>query len=269
MSNIYIPTFGRPKVKTLETLPRALLKLVVLVVDSDKTGRALVGDSGATWVNCPVQGTGAAKVRTWLLNRCLRHKEQLCIMFDDDVRFTVAHFEEGRKRFRKPSDPQKLVDYFWECVDRAKYPEVGMTSFSQTFFNDTKNTWCMNKDNAATFFINLESMKKSKAAFDRATGDVSFMCKTIASGYQIWAHSMVGVQKIGEHRLGGENAVSNRGKRHAESLKELAAMYPKYIILKKTTNPKYIENYGTDVTVVKRYAAMWNAVQQGKDVSCE
>ena len=267
MSSIFIPTYRKQKVTTLACLPTTLLDRVVLIVESRAEGKRLTKEFSVKWCVSPSQGTGVHNVRQWLMSRCRKAGQPLCIMIDDDLRFKIAKFEEGKKRFRNPLKAEELVKPFSLCEEKALAHMTGMASFSQAFFNTTREIWEQNKDNASTYFVNVDVASKSKARFYLpSVDDCAFMLETVLAGYELWSLSTVATVKVGKQGGGGEASVGDRGRRHEDAIFALVKRFPKYVSSRKTTNKAYRENYGTDTMIVKRLAAMWKAVKAGKEV---
>lgn len=99
---IYIPTYKRKTLKTLESMKGSnILDHVALVVDPEDVGA--YGKYGVRVIPCPVQGELGA-VRRWLMEN---HKGQYQIQMDDDLRFAV----------RRTDDPGKFVPATPEDID--------------------------------------------------------------------------------------------------------------------------------------------------------
>lgn len=259
MTPIFIPTYGRSEVKTLHSLPIQLAKRVALVVSP---GTRL---GNVAHLDCPIQGSGIHNVREWLRGYARSQRIPCLIMLDDDLKLTTAVWEDGKKRFK--SDPQRLSMEFQDTESRCLTPGVAFASFSQTYFNLEPRRWAQNKDNAGTYFVNVEEAYRSGLTFDLpSVDDRRFILGAIENGKEVWANTNVGATKIGEHGRGGEATVGERGARHEASLRLLARRYPRFVKLRTSSNPAYQQNYGTDLTATFYLSHMWKAVQRGEQV---
>lgn len=279
---IFIPTFGRKAVRTIESLCDVLANRVRLVVDSDESGRKL-SKGIVRWIVCPCQGTGVMNVRDWLVSYCKQYGIDCCIMLDDDIRLSVAYFKSykdgieeaelgylptptSKKKFRYPVD-RELVRHFDAAERLCLRKGVGFTSFSQTFFNNGHKAWAQNKDNASTYFVNVSAIERSGASFlGSYIEDRKYILETIEAGLEVWSDTYVGVTKIGKHAIGGQWTAGHRGPKHEESLRTFATTYPRFVKLRKSTNPAYLANYGTDLSAIFYLQRMWDAVKRGENV---
>lgn len=280
---IYIPTWGRMPILTLQNLPPVLKDRVVLVVDTHERGES-VGKFKLRWLVCPFQGVGIGYVRDWIVQHCVRKKIPCCIMLDDDIRFWVAYFKHDplpnqenspdklgplRKYFRGPKEGE-LVSHFDVAEKMCMRPNVGFVSFTQKRFNKEERAWVRNRDCAHTCFVNVANVTKSGASFSIEAEDTKkFIIETIEARLEVWADSYLSVTKIGSHGIGGESEIGNRGERQEAALRLLAARYPKYIKLYETDMPTYRRNYKTRLAPVYFLHNLWCAVERGQSVRSE
>jgi hypothetical protein len=262
---IFIPTYGRKIVRTLDSLDIPLLNRVLLVVDSSESGNRL-SRGIVRWIMCPCQGTGVMNVRDWLVSYCKQSGIDCCIMLDDDIRLSIAYFKEGRKKFRSPRDGELLAHF--DAVERLCLCKgVGFASFSQTYFNTTPKVWARYKDNASTYFVNVPAVDTSHASFlGSYIEDRKFLLETIEAGLEVWSDTYIGVTKIGKHAVGGQWASGNRGPKHEMSLREFSTTYPRFVRLRKSTNAAYVANYGTDLSATFYMQRLADAVKRGENV---
>lgn len=265
---IFIPTYGRQVIRTLDSLCLSLRDRVVLVVAPPPNISSLPPARlfGLNYVVCPCQGQGVMLVRDWIVQHCKRLGIDCCIMLDDDIRLTVGRFKDGKKRFRAPIGDE-LIQHF-NMVERLCLSRgVGFASFSQTFFNEDKETWARNRDNASTYFVNVPATALSGASFlGSYIEDRKFILETIEARLDVWCDTYVGVTKIGRHAVGGQWASGHRGPKHEESLRTLAETYPRFVRLRRSKNRAYIKNYGTNLSATFYLQRMWEAVKRGEKV---
>jgi len=271
LNSIYIPTYRKSAVTTLRSLSPKLLSRVVLVVESDEEGKRLSRDNTLiSYLVSEVQGQGAMKVRSWLTRHSIDKGESVCIQLDDDIKLSLANWIAGKKRFRVPDLLTRFETEFDAVEMEAQVPNVGLASFSQTYFNTSKPYWASFKDNASTYFVNNEAYDRYGIEFDRGIPleDRSMMLSCIENGLTTRHRTYVGVTKIPNGNQGGENAKGreHRGRLQEESLRDMAEMYPRFVKLRTSSNSKYIENYGTSLTASFYYVNMAKAVQRGENV---
>lgn len=267
MTPIFIPTYGREEVTSLKGFSSRLAERAILVVVTEEEGERLSTRIPTKYLVCPVQGRGIHLVRDWVVTYCREKDIDCCIMLDDDLRFRVARFEGGKKKFRPPTSNQ-LERYFDKVERKCLEDGVGFASFSQEFFNTSGNEWEPDKDNASTYFVNVSAIERSKASFLLpSVDDRRFILETIAAGLGVWANTFISTTKVGKPGRGGEAKVGGRGLRHEESLRYLAARYPRFVRLRESKNPAYKVNYGTDVAATFYYAALRRAVNRGEEVA--
>jgi len=265
MSNpIWIPTFGREKVITLNQLTRRDQERTNLVVANKDEGERLTKGTSANYIVCPVQGKGVHIVRDWIMQQCIEKKHEIVIMLDDDLKFHACSGFSGDKKVFKIAFGSQVEEFITQCEDKAKRLAVGFTSFSQMFHNTTHFRWQENKDNASTYFhrTKLAVNHQLKYAIP-SVDDRHFILSVIELGYIVYSNTYITSTKVGKHGIGGEAAVGNRGKNHEESLRLLADRYPRFVRLYTTTSKSYIQNYGTDVAARFYYANMARYVQNG------
>ena len=246
---IYILTYRRDRVLTYENLSKALRKRVVFVTD-EEDGRHL-GKlyPGSRFVFCPEQGTGSANVRQWIVDLVRRQKQKLCIIVDDDLAFMSAHWEEGRKRFRRATDAE-LNRAFERLEKKARGKDVAFASFSDPFFNVQKEEWALCKYAMCAFFINMETLEKTGARFDGIANrsDLKFMLETWTKGYPSYNSLFLAVKNRGDSGTGGESlrladgsltkGARPRGERQEEAHLQLARRFPKYVRLVERTHAR-------------------------------
>lgn len=266
MSNpIWIPTFGREKVITLDQLTRRDRERTNLVVISKDEGERLTQGISANYVVCPVQGKGVHLVRDWIVQQCIKKEHEIVIMLDDDLKFHVCSgFSNEDKKIFKIASSLQVEQCITECEDKARRLAVGLTSFSQMFHNTTHFRWQENKDNASTYFhrTKLAVNHRLKYAIP-SVDDRHFILSVLELGYVIYSNTYITSTKVGKHGDGGEAAVGDRGRRHEESLRLLADRYPRFVRLYTTTSESYVQNYGTSLAARFYYANMARYVQKG------
>lgn len=258
---IFIPTYKKDKLPTLDNLPSKLKKRVIMVVHKD--------DKRFNYMShlvCPDQGKGTAKVREWIMSYCRVNNIGIACMLDDDLAFKTARWEEGKKRF-KLAKAKELVEYFNKCERVAELKDSGMSSFSQEFFNRSIDEWREDKDNASTYFINVKNYPPGTFISVPTCEDRALCLKLIEKGYTLRSNTYVSSTKVGKHGRGGESAVPNRGQRQEKAIEILANRYPRFVKPRRTTNGKYIQNYGTDLQGRYYYANMRKSQKRGEDVT--
>lgn len=103
---VYIPTYGRDTLKSLENLAGTkILERTALVVHPDEVPR--YERHGVQILPCPVQGELGA-VRRWIMEK---HQGPFMVQMDDDLRFAVRRTDAPGK-FRMPDGPDEIDEMF-------------------------------------------------------------------------------------------------------------------------------------------------------------
>lgn len=254
---IYIPSYGRSKIWTYEEMPKAFKGQCVLVVCREDA-RALrkTYHDVKLWIS-EEQGKGAGPVRQAILERCA--KAPVCIMLDDDIRFKVGIWEEGKKRFRK--GPEQVVQkYLAELIQKTLEAGTGFCSLSTPFFNSYRDVWAMNKRKMASLFINMHSVRVAGSSF---TGiptmeDIKFCLELHSAGYVSWTHTYLAAIDAGQR--GGERSPA-RAENHTVAAHLLAKWYPKYVKLRDASkNKTHMENIGSPIDITFYPHRLWKDV---------
>jgi len=257
-SPIYILSYRRERVLTLDNMTPQLRRRVVLVVD--KTDRSELAHAYPDmpmkqFLLCPEQGKGSAQVRQWIVDRAREEGEDICIIVDDDLAFMSAHWEEGRKRFRKATKGE-LNRAFSRLEKKALEKDAAFTSFSDPFFNTYREDWALCKYAMCAFFINMTTLEKTGARFDGIANrsDLKFMMETWTAGYPTYNSGFLAVKNRGDSGTGGESlrladgslapGARPRGERQEEAHLQLARRFPKYVRLVERSH-KRAEAIGT------------------------
>lgn len=237
---IYIPTWGRKRITTIEGMGTSLLSRIRLVVDKEWSQVLAEEYTTIKQVRCEVN-TGAADAKQWILDY---HKfSSLTIILDDDLRFQYSGETEGKKRFRNAT-PETIGKCFNKLEQKAIEPGVAFTSCSSTYFNNKFDEWGLCKQICGVFFINRETIKKSGATFGGipTREDVYFSAQNWSQGFPSYSLMSFAAINSGDSSVGGESSIDPntgemkagvipRGQRTEMAHRKLAELFPDYITL--------------------------------------
>lgn len=263
---IYIPTWGRRKIYTVEEMSLATILRTRLVVAPGKWSDELRKNYGhIKQIACPVT-TGAADAKQWILDNT--PDEKVVTIMDDDLTFQQGHMEGTKKKFRKAT-PIEIHDRLGEMISKAAQSDVGFTSCSTPFFNLTEQQWKACQQICGVFCINRETMEKSKARFNGVPTreDVHFSALTWSAGYPSYSHMFFGITNCGDSSIGGESSIDPdtkqlspnvlpRGERTKQAHILLAQKFPKFIRLYELVNARTLE-VGCTLVMKTRGLAMY------------
>ncbi len=265
-SLIYIPTWGRLRIHTIEGMSEDLQQRVRLVVNAKWGERLSEVYPQIQQCRCEVT-TGAADAKQWILDHA--EKGPLTIILDDDLAFQQGVWED-KKRFRLAT-AANIDAAFQELSAKTLVRNTGFTSCSSTFFNTKQERWGLCKQICGAFFINRDTLAKTGATFGGipTREDVHFSAKTWAAGYPSYSLMDFAATNKGNSALGGESSIDPetgrtspgvlpRGPRTEQAHRQLALAYPNYIELITRVNKRTLDvGCTTDIRVhgVRMYCA--------------
>ena len=255
MQNVYINTWGREHIWSLDQMPSELRQRVTLCANEEWIGILKKKYKDVHYANCPIV-SGAAESKQWTLEYAKRHTSKDCpviIMLDDDLWF-VHRTKDGK--FPKATEDQ--VQEGFERLERAAALDgVGFASFSTSFFNPVDKVWGLCKQICGGFFINRETLKRTGARFDGipTREDIHFSAANWSQGFpSLSLYEFCTVNK-GDSTIGGESSIDPRtgdlskgvmarGPRTEKAINQLHEMYPNHVKLseKRSSRAKAIGN---------------------------
>ena len=238
---IYIPTWGRKRITTIEGFSPYLLSRTMFVVDKE-WGKVLSEQyPDVKQVRCEVN-TGAADAKQWILDHHI--SSPLTIILDDDLRFQWTPTQGVEKKRFRNADSNTIDDCFNELSQKALEKDVAFTSCCTTYFNTLKDKWGLCKQICGAFFINRQTLLKTKATFGGTLTreDVYFSAQCWSQGYPSYSLMDFAAINAGDSSVGGESSIDPttgemkkgvlpRGERTERAHRFLASQWPDYIKL--------------------------------------
>lgn len=125
MIKIFIPTYKRDEVKTLEEFPKEILKNTFIVVQYSDRDR-LPNLKYVTKLVLPKKIKTIAPTREWIGHYCLKNKYSKFVMIDDDLKFFRRIENSTKLRQMKKSDFKDMFTFLEKSLD--KYFHAGISA---------------------------------------------------------------------------------------------------------------------------------------------
>ena len=241
---IYIPTYQRKTLKTLESMTGAkVLKHVALVVHPDDvvSYAGHVGAYGVRVIACPVQGELGA-VRRWLMEN---HKGDYQVQMDDDLKFAV----------RRTDDPTKFVpagpDDIDEMFDRVfmllgEVPLVGIRQRGGANRSTPPFERCVRQ--CMFHAINVRVAKREGWVYKSSVfEDFDYTLQVLTSGYENAVLTTHVIDQSESQAPGGVAGYRNNDRMQRDAL-DLAMDYPDFVRIVAKKGWRGME-FRTDVNV--------------------
>ena len=260
MIPIYIPTYGRERVLTLDQLPPSILSHVTVVCDKTTTPTNL--KPGVKVVKSFPQGKGGPTVKQAIIDRAIRDGHSRIALLDDDLVFQSARFDDGVKKFSKAT-PAEVRAGFDECVKVLDPEDVALAGFCTPFFNTGEDRWKYARRIVHALFIDLEAAERAGAAFDKVPtmGDVWFNLKLAVAGFNTAQFQDMAVVDVAKRGEGGESALPGRETRHLAAVEILERDFPGFVVRRKTSSKAFKKSIGGDIDIT---TYMGRAVKHGR-----
>lgn len=218
---IYIPTYRRKTLKTLESMKGSKsLKHVALVVHPDDV--SLYNWTEVQVIPCPVQGELGA-VRRWLMENA---EGQYQVQMDDDLKFAVRRTDDPGKFL--PASPEDVDEMFHRVFTLLReVPLVGVRQRGGA--NRSKPPFEMAVRQCMFHAIDVEAAKREGWGYKSSVfEDFDYTLQVLTSGYENAVLTTHVIDQGESQAPGGVAAYRDNDRMQRDAL-DLAMDYPDFV----------------------------------------